>query len=75
MDVKNLGSATGELVSGNYFQTLGVHAARGRMLLPEDDLTPESSPVAVISYGYWKRVFGGSDDTLGKKIRGQDRDD
>jgi len=63
------GRATGELVSGNYFQTLGVQAALGRTILPEDDLTPESSPVAVISYGYWKRVFGGSSEALGKKIR------
>lgn len=48
---------TAELVSGSYFKTLGVRAARGRTILPEDDLTPESSPVAVISNGYWKRVF------------------
>src|SRR6185295_2412038 len=37
LEVKNLGHATGELVSGNYFQTLGVRAALGRTLLPEDD--------------------------------------
>ena len=69
MDVKNLGSANGELVSGNYFQTLGVRAALGRTLLPEDDAALESSPVAVISYGYWKRVFGRSADVLGKTIQ------
>src|SRR5579862_2005155 len=61
--------ATGELVSGNYFQMLGVRPAMGRTILPEDDLAPESSPVAVISYGYWKRAFGGSTDVLGKRIR------
>jgi predicted permease len=69
MEVKGLGAATGELVSGNYFETLGVRAALGRTLLPEDDAAPESSPVAVISYGYWKRVFGGSTDVLGRKIQ------
>ena len=69
LNVKDLGSATGELVSGNYFDVLAVRAALGRTLLPEDDMTPESSPVAVVSYGYWKRVFGGSADVLGKKIR------
>jgi hypothetical protein len=37
----NLGRATGELVSGNYFQTLGVRAARGRTILPEDDAALE----------------------------------
>ena len=63
------GMTTGELVSGNYFQTLGVGTALGRTILPEDDLSPESSPVAVISYGYWKRAFGGAADVLGKKIR------
>src|SRR5579872_7153462 len=69
LEVKNLGGATGELVSGNYFQTLGVRAAIGRTLLPEDDRAPESNPVAVISYGYWQRVFGGSPDVLGKQIQ------
>lgn len=69
LEVKNLGSATGELVSGNYFQTLGVRAAIGRTLVPEDGRAPESSPVAVIGYGYWKRVFGGSPDVLGKQIQ------
>ena len=67
--VKDLGTATGELVSGNYFQTLGVGAAMGRTLLPKDDAAPESGPVAVISHGYWKRVFGASADVLGKKIQ------
>ena len=63
------GQASGELVTGNYFATLGVGAALGRTILPEDDRAPESSPIAVISYGYWKRVFGGSPDVLGKKIQ------
>jgi predicted permease len=63
------GRAAGELVSGNYFQMLGVRAAIGRTLLPQDDLSPESSPVTVISHGYWKRAFGGSPDILGKKIQ------
>jgi predicted permease len=69
LDVKNIGAATGELVSGNYFEALGVRAALGRTLLPEDDRAPESGPVAVISYGYWKRAFGGSPEALGRKIQ------
>lgn len=69
LEVTHLGSATGELVSGNYFQTLGVPAALGRTLLPEDDAAPEAGPVAVISDGYWKRAFGASADVLGKKIQ------
>jgi len=63
------GRAAGEMVSGNYFPVLGVGAAIGRTILPEDDRAAESGPVAVISNGYWKRVFGGSPDVLGKKIQ------
>src|SRR5690242_1792425 len=43
----------GDLVSGNYFDVLGVHAAIGRTFTPEDDRTPGSHPVVVLSYGYW----------------------
>jgi predicted permease len=60
--------ATGELVSGSYFATLGVGAMLGRRILPEDDGAPGSSPVAVISYGFWKRAFGGALDVVGRKI-------
>src|SRR5512133_1508475 len=44
-----------ELVSGNYFQTLGVQAVRGRLLTPDDDRVAGGHPVAVISYAYWQR--------------------
>jgi predicted permease len=60
--------AEGELVSGSYFATLGVGAMMGRTILPEDDRSPESSPVAVISYSFWKRAFGGAPDVVGRKI-------
>src|ERR1051326_839011 len=69
IEVKNLGTANGELVSGNYFPMLGVKASIGRTLLPEDDVAPESGPVAVISDAYWKRTFGGSMGVLGQKIQ------
>src|ERR1700676_42331 len=49
----------GDLVSGNYFDVLGVHAAIGRTFTPEDDRTPGAHPVVVLSYEYWKRRFGG----------------
>jgi predicted permease len=55
------------LVSGTYFTVLGTSALIGRTLLPEDDET--SAPVAVVSYGYWRRVFGGDPDALGRAIR------
>ena len=50
--------AVGEMVSGNYFETLGVQPFLGRLIGPEDDRTPGAHPVAVLSYGYWQRRFG-----------------
>src|SRR5262249_40581510 len=59
--------ATGLLVSGNYFQLLDVPTLIGRTLVPDDDKA--SAPaVAVISYGYWRKRFGGSSAVLGKSV-------
>ena len=60
--------ATGSLVSGGYFEVLGVGAAAGRLLTPDDDRTPGAHPVAVISHGYWLRRFGGAPDLIGRAI-------
>jgi putative ABC transport system permease protein len=49
--------ALGEVVTGNYFRVLGVPAALGRTLLPEDD-RPGAPRVAVISHALWQREFG-----------------
>jgi len=57
----------GEEVTGNYFQVLGVGAAAGRTLLPEDD-RPGAERVAMVSYRYWKRELGGSPSAIGKTI-------
>jgi putative ABC transport system permease protein len=57
-----------ELVSGNYFDVLGVGAAEGRTLLPSDDRVKEGSPVVVLSYDYWKTRFGSSSDVLNRTI-------
>jgi predicted permease len=46
----------GELVTGNYFDVLGVHAARGRTFSPDEDSAPGAHPVAVISDGFWRRT-------------------
>jgi len=48
----------GELVSGNYFDVLGVRAAAGRLLVPADDVTQNGNPVVVLSFNYWKSGFG-----------------
>jgi len=63
---------TGVLVSGSYFGVLGVGAALGTTIHPEDDVTPGSGgargPVAVISHGFWQRRFGGHADAIGSSI-------
>ena len=60
--------ANGELVSGEYFQALGVTPALGRTLAPADD-TPSSDPAVVLNYGYWQSAFGGAASAVGKSIR------
>jgi predicted permease len=60
--------AVGEMVSGNYFETLGVRPFLGRLIDPEDDRAPGAHPVAVLSYGYWQRRFGSDPAIVGKNI-------
>jgi len=60
--------ASGELVSGNYFETLGVQPWLGRLLTPADDVTQGGHPVVVLSYGYWRRRFGGDASLVGQSI-------
>src|SRR5688572_3657711 len=55
-------------VSGNYFDVLGVKAIKGRTFLPEEDKTPLSHPVAVLSYSAWQTRFGGDPDLVGKDV-------
>src|SRR5437773_3848162 len=58
----------GELVSGTFFQVLGVGAALGRVIGPDDDRERGNSPVAVLSYSYWRNRFGGDPRVVGKTI-------
>ncbi len=60
--------ANGELVSGNYFEVLGIRPALGRLFTSADDLTPGGHPLAVISHGYWQRRFGGDPLILNQTI-------
>ena len=57
-----------EYVSGNYFDVLGIRAARGRTFLPEEDQTPASQPVVVVSDAFTRKYFGAGQDPLGQKI-------
>src|SRR5437764_8896878 len=58
----------GYLVSGNYFDVLGVKPMLGRAFLPVEDQTPDSHPVAVISYNCWQHRFGGDLQIVGKIV-------
>src|SRR5262245_60007945 len=61
-------AVAGQLVSGNYYSVLGVNAALGRMIVPDDDRAPGESPVCVISHNYWRRRFAGDPAVVGKTI-------
>ena len=56
-----------ELVSGNYFEILGLHPAMGRLLLASDD-QPNSSPVVVVSFNYWKTKLGADPRAIGQTL-------
>ena len=58
----------GELVSGQYFDTLGLTSALGRFFLPSEAREPGSAPVAVMSYGAWQARYGGARDILGRTL-------
>jgi predicted permease len=57
-----------ELVSGNYFNLLGVHAAAGRVFTQNDDLQPDANPVAVLSFEFWRDQFGASTSIVGQTV-------
>jgi predicted permease len=59
---------SGDLVTANYFQMLGVSAVVGRTLLPEDGVTPGSAPVVVLSHAAWQNKLGAEPDIIGKTI-------
>jgi predicted permease len=58
---------SGQAVSGNYYAALGVEAMLGRAIADDDD-NAQASPVAVLSYRYWQRRFGGDRSVIGKEI-------
>ncbi len=58
----------GQLVTGNFFELLGVPPAKGRGFLPEEDATPGSHPVVVLSHRLWQRRFGGDPALLGNTV-------
>ena len=61
------------LVTGNYFTTLGVSPAVGRLFTDAADTPPDAHAEAVLSYSWWKRRFGGNPNIVGKTLRIADR--
>ncbi len=60
---------SGVIVTGNFFDVLGVRPVRGRLLSTSDDVTPGAHPVAVVSYDFWQTRFAGRSDVVGREIR------
>ncbi len=58
-----------EVVTGNYFNALGIRPRTGSFFSPEEDTTPSASPVVVIGYAAWQGRFGGASDILGRTIK------
>jgi predicted permease len=58
----------GVKISADAFQLLGVNAAVGRTLMPDDD-RPDSPLVVVLTYGLWKRRFGADPGVVGQTVR------
>src|SRR5262245_20084648 len=58
----------GVLVSGDFFRTLGISPAAGRLLTPEDDRPGCASPGIVLGYGFWRTEFGGQRSAIGRRL-------
>jgi predicted permease len=58
----------GALVSGNYFEVLGVPASIGRLFTEADNVTDGAHPYVILSWDLWQRRFGGEASALGRKI-------
>ncbi|MEI9972282.1 MAG: ABC transporter permease [Ignavibacteriota bacterium] len=58
----------GQLACANYFSTLGVTPVIGRGFLPEEDTPDGASPVAVVSYGFWREEYGSDPAVLSRSV-------
>jgi len=61
--------ANGLIVTGGYFETLGVRPALGRLIAPSDDVTPGAHPVVVLGHAFWRARFGGDPLIVGRELR------
>ena len=60
--------ATGDLVSGTYFQVLGLEPAVGRLFTPDDDRVPGGHPVVALGHGFWTRRFAKDPKVVGQTV-------
>ena len=58
----------GNIVSGNYFSVLGERPALGRFFAPDEDRTPLTSPVVVVSHDFWERRLGADTAAIGRTV-------
>ena len=61
-------SVLGNLVSANYFAVLGVEPALGRFFTPEENRTPGTHPVLVVSHAFWRTRLGGDPGAIGRRV-------
>ena len=59
---------SGDLVSGGFFQVLGLRPAYGRLFTPEDDKVPSGHPIVVLGYGLFERSFGADPSAIGRTV-------
>ena len=60
--------ATGAIVTGNFFDVIGVRPQLGRVFSTDDDKVPGGHPVVVISQGLWQRRFAGDPNIIGRQL-------
>jgi predicted permease len=65
---KDTENVRADLVSGTFFEVLGLAPAAGRLFTPSDDKTPGGHPVVVLSHAYWVRRFGGAASAVGQTV-------
>jgi predicted permease len=58
----------GAIVTGNYFDMLGVKPAIGRGFLPDEDRTPMTHPVVILQHSFWTQRFGANPEIIGRTI-------
>ncbi len=58
----------GDLVTGGFFQVLGLRPAYGRLFTPDDDRVPSGHPIVVLGYGFFESRFGGDPSVVGRSV-------